>query len=547
MSENKLYYGDNLQVLRDHVDDESVDLVYLDPPFNSNATYNVLFAEKNGTDSAAQIRAFDDTWHWDQDVALAYEEVIEMGGRVAEAMQGLRMFLGTNDMLAYLTMMAPRLVELRRVLKPTGSIYLHCDPTASHYLKMLMDSVFGGQQFRNELIWKRRTGSSSYVHKSNKFGVCTDSVFFYVKSSEAELHAQYTFTAPGYQDYIDKFFKHTDENGRRYRIDNLANPAPRPNLMYEYKGYKPPQNGWAISRGKMEQWDREGRLHFPKNRGGRIQRRRFLDEVKGKPVQSLWDDIEPIGAQAAERLGYPTQKPEALLERVIMTSSSEDDVVLDPFCGCGTTVSAAQKLGRRWIGIDVTHLAVGLIKIRLADAFGDDVDYEVHGEPVDLEGARALAEADKYEFEHWALGLVNAHLAEKKKGADRGIDGLRRIKAEWESKKPYRKVVFSVKGGATSVAHLRDLRGVVDREDAAVGVLVSLNNPTGPMRKEAAGAGFYTSPWGQHPRLQLLTIEELLDGKKVDFPETAGVDQTFRQAPRNAAKGKTQQGSLLDQ
>jgi len=520
--------------------------VYLDPPFNSNATYNVLFAEKNGTDSAAQIRAFDDTWHWDEAAARAFADVVQDpgAGRVAEAMLAFRDLLGDNDMLAYLAMMAPRLLELRRVLKGTGSIYLHCDPTASHYLKVLMDGVFGGENFRNEVVWERTTSKGLMTRR---LPTNHDLLLCYQKSDGATWNMNALFEPYDEANLDEKTkqkYTHRDEHGRLYQLTDLTNPnRNRPNLTHEFLGMT---KVWRWTRERMQKAYESGLVVQP-SLGSVPRFKRYLDEQRGKPLGDVWTDIPPLNSQAQERLGYPTQKPEALLERVIMTSSSEDDVVLDPFCGCGTTVSAAQKLGRRWIGIDVTHLAVGLIKIRLADAFGDDVDYEVHGEPVDLEGARALAEADKYEFEHWALGLVNAHLAEKKKGADRGIDGLRRIKAEWESKKPYRKVVFSVKGGATSVAHLRDLRGVVDREDAAVGVLVSLNNPTGPMRKEAAGAGFYTSPWGQHPRLQLLTIEELLDGKKVDFPETAGVDQTFRQAPRNAAKGKTQQGSLLDQ
>jgi adenine specific DNA methylase Mod len=421
---NLLYYGDNLDVLRRHVEDESIDLVYLDPPFNSNASYNVLFAE-HGTKAAAQIKAFEDTWTWDENAARSYQEVVEQGGRVSQAMQAFRTFLGDSDMLAYLAMMAPRLVELRRVLKSTGSIYLHCDPTASHYLKMLMDSVFGPTNFRNEITWKRRVGSSSAVHKSNRFGTCTDILLFYAKSPAAPFVPQYNRDSEDYQQYVRERFKFIDENGRRFRTDNLANPARRPNLIYEYKGYKPPANGWAISREKMEQWDREGRLYFPRNKNGRIARKRFLDELKGMPIQNLWTDLAEINSQAQERLGYPTQKPEALLERIIAASSHEGDVVLDPFCGCGTTIAAAQKLNRRWIGIDITHLAIGLIRHRLRDSYGEAIDatYRVIGEPVDVSGASDLAVSDPYQFQWWALGLVGARPAEGKKGADKGIDG----------------------------------------------------------------------------------------------------------------------------
>ena len=427
---NKLYFGDNLDILREHVPDESVDLVYLDPPFNSNATYNVLFKEASGEGSTAQIHAFDDTWHWSMESERAYREVVTDGPKkLADFLQALRSFLGQNDMMAYLTMMAQRMVELHRVLKATGSIYLHCDPTASHYLKLLMDALFGPINFRNEIVWKRRYGTFSTVHESNKFGSTTDTILFYAKNRDARFSPQYSFSDPAYQGYVARTFKHVDENGRRYRIADLANPAPRPNLMYEYKGYKPPKNGWAISREKMEAWDKEGRLHFPKNPNGRIQRRRFLDELKGKPVQSLWDDIQMISSQSQERLGYPTQKPEALLERIIEASSNEGDVVLDPFCGCGTAVAVAERLGRRWVGIDVTHLAISLMKSRLSDTFGTQLSaYDVVGVPQDIESARALATESghdgRYQFEYWGLGLVEARPSNnRRKGADAGVDG----------------------------------------------------------------------------------------------------------------------------
>ena len=242
---------------------------------------------------------------------------------------------------------------MHRLLAEDGSLYLHCDATAGAYIKQLMDAIFGRHNFRNEIIWKRRYGTFSTVHESTKFGVSTDSILFYAKSDATPFAPQYSFEDPQYQEYIEKNFTHTDENGRRYQSDNLANPAPRPNLMYEYKGYKPPKNGWAISREKMEQWDREGRLHFPKSPNGRIRRKRFVDELQGKPVQNLWDDIQVIASQSSERTGYPTQKPLALYERIIRASSNEGDMVLDPFCGCATTPIAAERLGRQWVGMDI--------------------------------------------------------------------------------------------------------------------------------------------------------------------------------------------------
>ncbi|MGH9958307.1 MAG: DNA methyltransferase [Pyrinomonadaceae bacterium] len=403
-------------------------------------------------------------------------------------------------------MMANRLVELHRVLKPTGSLYLHCDPTASHYLKLVLDGVFGAKHFQNEIYWKRKHGRTGPIQR---FGTACDVIFFYGKSDAYTFNTQYRANNP---EYIEKMFRHVDENGRRYRIDNLASPNPRPNLMYEYKGYKPPAKGWAISKEKMEHWDREEKIHFPTSLDGRIQRKRYLDELKGEEIQSLWDDILPIGSQAKERLGYQTQKPLALLERIIRASSNEGDTVLDPFCGCGTAVHAAHKLNRRWIGIDITHLAISLIERRFKHAF-PGFEFEVQGTPKDLDGARELARRDKYQFQWWACSLVGAQPYQgKKKGADNGVDGLIYFQDESESNKA-KKIVVSVKGGDNvSVAMVRDLKGVMEREKAAIGLLAP---PTKSMGIEATNAGFYDSPYlkRQHyPRLQILTIDGLLGG-----------------------------------
>jgi site-specific DNA-methyltransferase (adenine-specific) len=536
---NKLYYGDNLFIMREFIQDECVDLIYLDPPFNSKATYNVLFHEKDGSDSPAQITAFEDSWHWDMSAESAYEELVKEGpAKLSDLVQALRSFLGTNDMMAYLTMMAIRLVEMRRVLKNTGSIYLHCDPTASHYLKLVMDAIFNVKNFRNEITWKRKHGFSSSVHESNRYGICTDIIFYYAKSQEARFKPQYNRDTKDYQAYIDKCFTYVDEDGRRYQADNLTNPAYRPNLIYEYKGYKPPANGWMITKEKMEQWDKEGRIHFPKSKDGRLRRKRYVDELRGMPVQNLWDDIEQIGAHAVERLGYPTQKPEALLERIIQASSNEGDLVLDPFCGCGTTISVAERLHRRWIGIDVTHLAITLMERRLEDTFGEQLaPYKVIGDPKDLESARALAESNRYQFEWWALSLVDAKPAQdKKKGSDKGIDGYINFFDDESGKA--KKIVVQVKSGHVSVHQVRDLCHVVEREKASIGVLVSLEKPTSHMKEEAAGFGFYTPehyPDRKYPRMQLLTIGELLSGAKVQYPETLAPQATFKKA---AAKKK---------
>lgn len=534
MPDDLLYYGDNLDILRRYIRDETVDLIYLDPPFKSNQDYNVLFAEQDGSRSAAQIKAFQDTWRWDQGAAEAFQDIVEAGGRVSRAMQAFRVFLGESDMLAYLAMMAPRLVELRRVLKPTGSIYLHCDPTASHYLKMLMDAVFGPQHFRNDIVWKRKAGRGETNRAAIRFGVTNDIILFFAKSAEAPFSRQYRSSNP---EYIETKFVYVEAGtGRRYRLDNLTSPSHRPNLIYEYKGYAPPEKGWAVSRERMKQMESEGRLYFPADKSKRIQRKRYLDELAGETVDSLWDDIPPINSQAAERLGYPTQKPEALLDRIIKASSNEGDTILDPFCGCGTAIVVAQRFNRHWIGIDITHLAITLIKHRLQDAFGDQATYKVIGEPVSLPDAEALAVQDPYQFQWWSLGLVGARPVEQKKGADQGIDG--RLYFHDEKGGKTKQIVFSVKSGHVTVAHVRDLRGVMERERAEIGVFIALREPTSPMRAEAAGAGFYTAVgWGmtRYPRLQLLTVAELLQGRGIDYPRQVNI--TFKTAPKAPREG----------
>ena len=524
---NKLYYGDNLEVLRMYVKDESVDLVYLDPPFNSRQDYNVLFAEKDGSQSSSQIHAFEDTWEWNIEAERAYEEMVERGGRVADALRAFRTFLGGSDMLAYLSMMAPRLVELRRVLKKTGSIYLHCDPTASHYLKILMDAVFGPQRFVNEITWKRTTAHADAKQGRKAFGNVSDILLFFSKGEG------YTFIHQ-HQPYTSEYLKkygYADEQGRRYRLDNLTGPggAAKGNPSYEVMGVT---RFWRYSKERMAQLINEGRIVQTKP-GGVPQYKRYLDEMPGNPLQNIWDDIFPINSQAQERLGYPTQKPEALLERILKASSNEGDLVLDPFCGCGTTVQVAQRLGRRWIGIDITHLAIGLIKKRLSDAFGPEIKsrYEVIGEPTDLAGAAQLAEEDKYQFQWWALGQVGARPAEQRKGADRGIDG--RLYFHDDQSGRSKQIIFSVKAGGVTVSQVRDLRGVIEREKAEMGVFLCFEEPTKPMLREAAEAGFYKSADGSgYPRVQILTVQQILEGKQPEYPLHRR-DATFKRAPRS--------------
>ena len=414
---NKLYYGDNYEVLQRYVRDKSVDLVYLDPPFNSRQDYNVLFAEKDGSKSSSQIHAFEDTWEWNLDAERSYQHIVEtIGGRIADAMRAFRTFLGNSDMMAYLAMMAPRLVELKRVLKETGSIYLHCDPTASHYLKMLMDAVFGGQFFRNEIVWKRSDAHSDSKQGAKHYGRIHDVILFFSRGDRPAFNTLYN---PLPERTLDKWYRNVEEGtGRRYNKADVTGPggAAKGNAHYEWKGVT---RYWRYTKARMEQLEDQGRLVYSKS--GMVYEKRYLDESKGVSVQDFWDDISMLrGIHAnSERLGYPTQKPEALLERIIKASSNEGDLVLDPFCGCGTTVQVAQRLNRRWIGIDITYLAIGLIKKRLSDAFGPQIrdTYEVIGEPTDYAGAAKLAEEDKYQFQWWTLGQVGARARRSRRKA----------------------------------------------------------------------------------------------------------------------------------
>jgi DNA modification methylase len=528
-SKNVLYYGDNLDVLRRHVNDETVDLVYLDPPFNSNTNYNVLFAEKDGSKAASQIQAFSDTWTWSQESESVFAEIVTAGGKVSDCLQAFRIFLGECDMLAYLVMMAPRLVELRRVMKTTGSIYLHCDPAASHYLKTLLDAVFGPANFRAEIVWKRSSAHSDTKQGMNQPGRIHDILLFYTKSDEWAWNSLFV---PYDAAYIETHYRFVEEGtGRRYRKGDLTANKPGGDTSYEWKGVRPYKGRyWAYSKDKMKEFEAQGRLVY--TRSGMPEYKRYLDEMPGVPLQDLWDDVAPINSQAQERLGYPTQKPQSLLERIVSASSNPGDTVLDPFCGCGTTIAAAQALGRHWVGIDITHLAINLIKTRLKDSFSESATFKVIGEPVSTQDAEQLAESDPYQFQWWALGLVGARPVEQKKGADHGIDG--RIIFQGDKPGTFESIILSVKAGHTNVAHVRDLKGVLDREKAAIGVLISMQEPTSHMKTEAVTAGFYESAtWGRkYRRVQLLTVGELLSGKKVEMPPIRQVGATFKKAPK---------------
>jgi len=523
---NHLLFGDNLQWLRDAkiFPDASVDLVYLDPPFNSNADYNVLFREASGEASQAQFHAFTDTWNW-ADAAQTYTEFVDncTNTAVVEMVESLHQFLKNSPMMAYLAMMAPRLVELHRVLKPTGSLYLHCDPTASHYLRMILDGIFGAENFRNEIIWVRSTNPKGSQYPNKRYSPFTDTIFFYAKTNDAELNLDKIRVRLSEQELEIKYDR-VDEKGKFTDgpIIRSASMGNRPNLVYEYKGYTPGPWGWRVEIEKLKQIDAEGNLGWSSKNVPYRKLRPDLD--KGDPIGSFWNDISLLNSQAAERLGYPTQKPQRLLERIIEASSNKGDIVLDPFCGCGTTIHAAQKLGRQWIGIDVTYLAINLIKRRLKDAFGDEAKFEEKGQPTDFGSAKALAELPrdgKFQFQQWALSLIDARPRTEGdgKGADRGVDGMLYF---YESKEKREKILVQVKGGGVQRNDVATLLGDVNNQKFAAGILITLEKPTKPMREEAADAGRYESKlWHDkdYPKIQILTIEDLLSGKeRVEAP-----------------------------
>lgn len=540
---NRLYYGDNLEVLREHIGDASVDLIYLDPPFNSNASYNVLFRAPSGGGTDASIEAFDDTWAWGPSAEDALADIRASGNhKLHTLMAAIRTALGDNALMAYLAMMAVRLVELHRVLKDTGSLYLHCDPTASHYLKLVLDAVFGAENFGNEIIWERQNAKGLAF---TRFARNHDTILRFSKSDKWTWHSQYTAHD---EEYLRKFYRFEDESGRRYRLADLTNPNKnRPNLTYEIFGIT---RVWRWTRERMEAAIAGGIVVQTKP-GGIPQLKRFLDEQEGNPVGDIWDDIKPVQAQAQERLGYPTQKPRALLERIIAASSNPGDVVLDPFCGCGTAVDAAQKLDRQWIGIDVTHLAIGLIEKRMHEGYDTEegerkiiLPFEVIGVPKDKDSALRLAAEKPHDFQNWFCLKVGGYpLDGGRKGADRGVDGHF---YPYESSRDTSTGVISVKAGANiGVAMIRDLRGVMEREGYPFAMFLSAYEPTRPMMAEAAAAGVHENEFGRFPRLQILTPADLFHGPGAKLPPLAPINRRHARVETRASHKSGAQGSLL--
>lgn len=516
-----LYFGDNYEILKEHIKDESVDLIYLDPPFNSNATYNRLFKSKNDEDSPSQIQAFNDTWEWGKASADYYKKLVNYGDDVSAMIRGLRSIIGTNDMMAYIVMMTVRMIQLHRVLKPTGTLYLHCDTTASHYLKLMMDCVFGTKNFRNEIVWNRVRGMSAI---SKNFRKAHDCLLRYTKTDKYVFHNQHKKKTLDYE----KQFNLDDNDGKgRYTSAKLIGPGKVKNgeTGKPWRGIDPNKFGksgshWIKKHAELDRLDNEGLVLWPDNPSSAPRVKWYLDESKGIKVSDVWTDISAIESKSKEAMGYDTQKPEALLERIIEASSNEGDVVLDPFCGCGTAMHVAHKLKRHWIGIDVTHLAIELIESRMMSAFG--IKPAVIGVPTTLESALELASRDKFQFEVWAVTRIEGIKPNQKKGRDRGIDGrgVRVIGRDKKGLPIVKDVIVSVKGGQQiGPAMIRDLKGTVKREGAGFGVFVCIKEPTPEMKKEVASGDMIEASLDRsYPQFQIYTIKDYFEGRKPDLP-----------------------------
>lgn len=524
---NRLFFGDNLEVLK-RIESWSVDLVYLDPPFNSKETYNVLYRSPIGGD--AQVRAFDDTWSWEDGASKALASLSKDDIDAFNVLESMMRFLGTSDIMAYLAMMAVRLVELKRVLKPNGSMYLHCDPTACHYLKVLLDAIFGGNGFVNHITWKRSHAHSDGAQGSRHFGRISDTILFYARSPSRTWNVQYT---PYSQEYIDRDYRRVDHSGRRYRLDNIQGPggAAKGNPFYEVMGVS---RHWRYSQERMAKLVTEGRI-IQTRPGAVPQIIRYLDEMPGVPAQEIWTDIPIINNRSKEMLGYPTQKPLALLERIIQTSSNKGDVVLDPFCGCGTAIEASERLDRQWIGIDVAYPAIQVIQDRLKRL--PAAKYELTGIPYDELSARMLAEQDPFTFQQWAVGRCRGRSGGK--GADKGIDGVIVFQTARAS---YGRAVVSVKAGKhINPGMVRDLVGVTHRENADAGIFVCLNEPTREMRTEAHSAGRVQLPGGDRPKIQIVTVKDLIAGPELGITtalDVIGAASAARDEARRQTKAK---------
>ena len=516
MSANRLYFGDCLDVMREDIPDESVDLIYLDPPFNSKRLYNAFIG-------GAQWVAFNDTWRWHEAVSDFHDVAQDV--RLSDTVEGLRKILGETPEMAYLSYMANRLRECRRVLKPTGSIYLHCDPTMSHSLKLIMDGLFGSRNFRSEIVWRRINPTG---RGPNRLANNADYILYYAKTGDFLWNQVYRPHDPA---YVKNFYRHKDRDGRQYRLDNLKGAGIRTGSSGKpWRGIDPTDTGshWAIpgstlppkakslsTQEKLELLEGMGRIYWPP-RGKIPAYKRYLDEMPGTPIDTIWDDIKNVQAHAKERLGYPTQKPVRLLKRIIEQSSNVGDVVLDPFCGCGTTIHAAQNLDREWIGIDICVNACKVIERRLREHF-DSIWSQVEfiGFPKTRDDAYTLADLDKFRFERWAASLVDGMEANSKQRGDKGIDGRGRIPIR---KGQFIDVVSQVKGGGTGPGDVQAFNGARQQAGADLGIFTCFQDRvTHNMRNAAASVGRFMDV----PVVQIYTVEDFFEGRQPVMPKAA--------------------------
>lgn len=541
---NQLYFGDSLEILKQLCakhPEGFIDLVYIDPPFNSKRNYNILFETVDLHDAKAQKEAFADTWS-----NVSYKDTIE---ELKTIDLNLSRFLDALDhagisqsAVSYLTTMAIRVYYIRKVLKPTGSFYLHCDPTMSHYLKLVCDLIFGEKNFRNEITWQR---TNAHSDAKNKFPDVNDVILFYSKSGKTAFNQTYVAHD---EEYLKKFYRFNDHDGKGpFRLDNMASPNPRPNMMYAWKGYPYPDKGWRYEKETMKKLDEEGKIYYPKTRDGspdftkRLALKRYLQEQKGNLITNNWTDIYPLQAADKERLGYPTQKPEALLERIIQASSNEGDAVADFFCGCGTTVAAAQKLNRNWIGVDISHLAVGLIRKRLIDTYGESIvkTFTVDGLPKDIGSAKALAIAPqgRMHFQDWVIETLLGGVSNEKKTGDGGYDGYTTLEIDKGKKEV---VLIEAKSGNINITNLRSFAATVEQQKASAGILVCFEAQiTKGMRSEAKGRGYFRQDiYGTtFDKVQIISVEDLLEGKLPSLPKSSETGP-FKKAAKTVGKKK---------
>ncbi|NCS07885.1 MAG: site-specific DNA-methyltransferase [Microcystis aeruginosa G13-07] len=511
---NKLYYGDNLEVLRKYIKDESIDLCYIDPPFNSKRNYNQIYLNL-GKEDQAQAQAFVDTWTWDNHANEALEEIQsnyqgKFTSQTIDLIDGLTKVLGKGSLLAYLVSMTLRIVEIHRVLKSTGSFYLHCDPTASHYLKIVLDTIFCSQggDYIAEITWERTSAHSD----SKTFANTTDVIFLY---SKRILMFNQQFK-PYSEEYLKKYYKHQDGKGRFLDRDLTAGGLSGGGYNYDWKGIK---KLWRCPIETMQKYEEQNKLYYTRNGTPRLKQ--YLEEMPGVPLTNLWNDIPPINSQASERLGYPTQKPEALLERIIKASSNKGDVILDAYCGCGTTIAVAERLERNWIGIDITYQSISLMLKRLEDSFGKNVldKIELNGIPKDIESAQALAtkpdDRTRKEFEKWAVLTYsnNRAVINDKKGADKGVDAIAYFQGDKDNGE---KIIFQVKSGNVKSGDIRDLQGTMTLQGAALGIFITLKPPSKDMVQTAKSAGIYRGRYMSQSvdKIEIVTVQEILEQKK---------------------------------